>query len=460
MLFICTRSRARAALAGRARRVITLIAATALFGGALQVVASAPASAETPGTWGIGYFSHVDGTWHLRNDATTPGGSDYAFGFGPANGLPVTGDWNGDGTTGIGYFNPTDSTLHLRNDPTTTGSSNYAYGFGNSNIIPVSGSWTGAAKTGIGYFSKTDGTWHLRNDATTSGSSDYAFGFGNGNDIPVTGDWNGDGKTGIGVYDPSDGTLHLRNDATTSGASDYVYSFGVSNMALVSGNFDGIGGAGIGYYNKSDGTLHLRNDATSAGGSDYAYGFGATNTVPVSGNWNGNVPATTAAGLASQLLAKWGGNLTGNSGVYSDLTATSQGHTITNSDTCGNTISLDKDLLQVILQITTRYQLFLDNIVTGHGCDQYYHPMGLATDMGGLTDPVSGATTNFTSGSGSDNESLDRSFVVYLANILTGFSYNTGLGQSGCSGRTGIAMPPRVNYFSDTCTHQHLQMRY
>ena len=306
---------------------------------------------------------------------------------------------------------------------------------------PVSGSWTGAAKTGIGYFSKTDGTWHLRNDATTSGASDYAFGFGNGNDIPVTGDWNGDGKTGIGVYDPSDGTLHLRNDATTSGASDYVYSFGVSNMALVSGNFDGIGGAGIGYYNKSDGTLHLRNDASSAGGSDYAYGFGATNTVPVSGNWNGNVPATTAAGLASQLLAKWGGNLTGNPGVHSDLVAASQGQTITNSDTCGNTISLDKDLLQVILQITTRYQLFLDNIVTGHGCDQYYHPMGLATDMGGLTDPVSGATTNFTSGSGSDNLSLDRSFVGYLANILTGYGYNTGLGQSGCSGRTGIAMP-------------------
>ena len=165
----------------------------------------------------------------------------------------------------------------------------------------------------------------------------------------------------------------------------------------------------------------------------------------------------SAPEIATQLLALWGGRLTGNSVVKSDLTVTSQGGSLNNSDTCGKTIKIDAGLLAVLLKLTDTYDLFVDNIVSGHGCDQYFHPKGLASDLGIATERSTGKSTNFTPGTTRDNEALDKSFVEYFSTILPN---NAGLGQSECQGRTTAKIRAGVHFFDDTCTHQHVQMTY
>src|SRR6185437_399473 len=127
---------------------------------------------------GIGYYNQSDRTLHLRNDATTGGSSNYAYPFGPADpSVPIvvfSGDWDGDGVDGVGYYNRADGTFHLRNDATRPGRSDYAFTFGPvapDQVLPVVGDWNHTGREGIGYIQS--GIAHLRNDATRPGGSNY-----------------------------------------------------------------------------------------------------------------------------------------------------------------------------------------------------------------------------------------------------------------------------------------------
>ena len=158
----------------------------------------------------------------------------------------------------------------------------------------------------------------------------------------------------------------------------------------------------------------------------------------------------TGAQLAGQLLAMWGGRFGGEAGVLSDLQAVSAGRTITDSSSCGHTVTIDARLLSVLVRLTTRYQVFLNNIITGHGCDSALHPKGQATDFERITDPTTGSTTIFHG----DNAALVSQFLVYLAALLPA---GAGLGQLGCAGNN-VALPAGIQHFVDSCTHQHLQI--
>ena len=118
---------------------------------------------------------------------------------------------------------------------------------------------------------------------------------------------------------------------------------------------------------------------------------------------------------------------------------------------------LDPALLEALWQLTDKYDLIIWNIVTGHGSDQYFHPMGQASDLGGATDRATGVSTNFGPGTSGDDQDLDRAFVEYFASILPP---NSGLGQSNCDGRTDATIPADIHFFSDTCNHQHVQTDY
>lgn len=170
----------------------------------------------------------------------------------------------------------------------------------------------------------------------------------------------------------------------------------------------------------------------------------------------GTLP-TTGPEYASALLMMWGGRVTGNEVARQDLMAAAADQTINNSDSCGNTIKIDPALLKALWQLTDKYDIIIWNIVTGHGCDQYFHPKGQASDLGGATERATGVSTNFGPGTSGDNQDLDRTFVEYFASILPA---NSGLGQSECAGRTDAVIPPDIHYFSDTCNHQHVQMDY
>jgi len=170
----------------------------------------------------------------------------------------------------------------------------------------------------------------------------------------------------------------------------------------------------------------------------------------------GAVP-TTGPEYAAALVMMWGDRVIGNDVAKQDLIAASNDQTINNSDSCGNTIKIDAALLKALYQLTDKYDLIIWNIVTGHGCDQYYHPKGQASDLGGATDRSTGVSTNFGPGTAGDDQNLDRAFVEYFASILPA---NSGLGQSNCAGRSEATIPPGIHFFSDTCNHQHVQMDY
>lgn len=159
----------------------------------------------------------------------------------------------------------------------------------------------------------------------------------------------------------------------------------------------------------------------------------------------------TPAEYATRLLARWPGRISGLPGVRSDLLAASRGRLIQNSDSCGNAVAVHPDILRVLNQLTDRYTLYLNNIITGHGCDSAQHPKGRAVDLNRTADPATGRSTNFASYRSGDNQSFDREVMSRIAALLPA---GGGLGQYGCPGRM-IAVPPRIQFFPDSCTHQH-----
>lgn len=180
--------------------------------------------------------------------------------------------------------------------------------------------------------------------------------------------------------------------------------------------------------------------------------------------WTSNPPAPpvapisvpqTAADYASAILTMWGGKVTGLAGAYSDLLATSRGQTITNSDSCGNTVRVDIRIVAFLYHVTSQYKILINNIITGHGCDAEHHPKGEATDLGGAWNLATGAVTSFGGYWGANDTSMDAQFASYASTILP---VGSGLGQSTCPGTSSAQLSPGIVFFPDSCNHQHIQV--
>jgi len=176
--------------------------------------------------------------------------------------------------------------------------------------------------------------------------------------------------------------------------------------------------------------------------------------APLWQTFTGRGPATSAAS-AGKLLTMWGGRVVGSPGAYSDLLATNRNQTIRNSDSCWNTVRVDTRLLQFLLRVTATYKIKINNIVTGHGCDSAQHPKGRATDLGGAWQLASGTFTSFGGAAGANNLELDRVFVNYISTILPD---GAGLGQRTCPGQSAARPRAGVQFFPDSCNHQHIQL--
>lgn len=165
-------------------------------------------------------------------------------------------------------------------------------------------------------------------------------------------------------------------------------------------------------------------------------------------------PVVDRVSLAKTLIARWGGRLTGLSPVLADLRATAAGRGIRNA--CGGTVFLDARMLRSVVAATDRYRVAVNNMVSGRGCDSGYHPRGMAVDFNTVVDPRTGRSTNWHTGSGSDNRSLDREFLTFTARTITS---GGGAGQRNCAGSAGAALPAGMARFDDSCNHQHLDNR-
>jgi hypothetical protein len=204
----------------------------------------------------VGYYNRADGTFHLRNDATRPGKSDYAFTFGPVDPdqlQPVVGDWNNSGKDGIGYLQ--NGYEHLRNDAPRPGGSNFVLHYHGSLQPFFSGDWDGDGKAGIGFVQDVCGTGceggidtqlYVREPAITATDSQFVFEAQSPNEfdqsIVVAGDWNGDGRDGLAVLNNDNyGPLRLYNDIHASGDTHhYSYQVGEAGSlprVLVAGHW-------------------------------------------------------------------------------------------------------------------------------------------------------------------------------------------------------------------------------
>lgn len=166
--------------------------------------------------------------------------------------------------------------------------------------------------------------------------------------------------------------------------------------------------------------------------------------------------APTRVQLAATLVSRWGGRLTGLPGVLADLKATAAGHAIRNSSSCNNTVYLDARMLTTVVAATNRYRVFVNNMVTGHGCGAGYHAQGRAVDFNTVVDPATGRSTNWHSGESGDNVTLDVQFLTYVAGSVPS---GGGAGQRYCTGRAGARLPAGMAFFDDFCNHQHLDTR-
>lgn len=163
---------------------------------------------------------------------------------------------------------------------------------------------------------------------------------------------------------------------------------------------------------------------------------------------------TSRVEIARALLAQWGGKLSGTPAAHSDLSTTAAGRAIHTS--CGRSVYLDPAMLRIILGAVTRYRVYVNNMVSGHGCDSGYHPQGKAVDFNRVTELSTGRTTNWHTGSGSDNRALDAQFLSFAASFVT---HGGGAGQANCAGSAHAPLPAGMFRFADACTHQHLDTR-
>jgi hypothetical protein len=186
----------------------------------------------------------------------------------------------------------------------------------------------------------------------------------------------------------------------------------------------------------------------------------ASGTDPAPCGITGPVPAGSAPELARRILAMWGDSITptstaritGSPGSLSDLRDTASG---AGFDACGHHVLLDPDMLRLNLIILQQWKQRISDFDTGHACDGFYHPPGMATDVGMVIEISTGLSADFNPGSFADDPAVVGRYAAFIAaHGPTGL----GMGQQGCPDHLSAGpVYDRVS-FADSCTHQHFNV--
>ncbi len=215
------------------------------------------------------------------NDAGPPD-LDFTFATDITDGIPITGDWDGDGLDTIGVFSPSLGEFRLRNS-NDAGPADIS--FSNQKLIgvlPLSGDWNGDGVDTLGIYK--NGRFYLRN-SNNLGAADIKFFFSGADLIPITGDWNGDGIDTIGKFNPIAGKFLLRN-ANSAGPADITISHERLKGAIpLVGDWDGDGVDTLGIY--LNGVVSMRN-ANFIAPPDIVFTYGGAGLLPITGDWDGS----------------------------------------------------------------------------------------------------------------------------------------------------------------------------
>lgn len=242
--------------------------------------------------------------------------------FGIRNGIPISGDFNGDGNYEFGIYYKGEWFIDVNGNGVWDDADLWAR-LGNEDDTPVVGDWNGDGKDDIGIFGPewsgdrraiagepglpnltntqqdkpknlppdrieaTDG--HRVLQLTREGKPradliDHVFRYGRSADYPVAGDWDGDGIDTIGIFRDGRWTLDSNGDGQDLGR-EVTAIFGKKGDLPVTGDFDGDGVDEIGIYRAGvwyiDSNHNLELDA-----HDRVFELGTSADRPVVGDWD------------------------------------------------------------------------------------------------------------------------------------------------------------------------------
>ena len=244
--------------------------------------------------------------------------------FGMQDGVPITGDFDGDGISEIGVFRKGKWYIDLNGNGEWDQDDLWAE-LGGEVDRPVVGDWDGDGKTDIGVFGPSwpndnraaaaepglpdpqnppNGAYKnvppkpaqaavgwrkMRKTAqgkTRSDLVDHVFYFGTERDTPVAGDWNGDGVATIGIFQGGVWILDDNGDGQWL-VGESMFEFGERGDKPLVGDFDGDGVDQIAVFR--DGVFYIdSNNNRRLDAGDQIIQHGGVGDRPVVGDWDGD----------------------------------------------------------------------------------------------------------------------------------------------------------------------------
>jgi hypothetical protein len=279
-----------------------------------------PASSQSAKNGRATYDPADRASWSLQMGAVRPPHAHRTY-FGPAAGMPVAGDFNGDGYDELGMYLEGRWYVDLNGNGTLDAADLVAQ-FGTAGDRPIVGDWNQDGKADIGVFTADGpasydaariepGLPHPLNDRTDvlknfgvreAGIADafirtealgsvrrrvsHVFQFGSTDDVPVVGDWQGSGVRSIGVFRDGEWTLDLDGDGKLTEA-DGRLRLGEAGDVPVVGDFNRDGRDDLGVYRRGLWILDTTGDRR-LGEGDLRYQLGDDGDTPVVGDWDGD----------------------------------------------------------------------------------------------------------------------------------------------------------------------------
>ena len=257
------------------------------------------------------------GSWSLQLGMVPPPQA-HRTQFGPADGIPVAGDFNGDGFDEIGMFLDGRWFIDLNGNGRWDRDDLWAK-LGEAGDLPVVGDWDRDGKADIGVMTgggatlyRTEaGLAHPRNAGRGAYRNvgfdpadvaeallrtdrrglqarrvTHVFEFGREGDVPVVGDWQGLGAPSIGVFRDGVWLLDTDGDGRFTEADETVRLGRAGDRPIV-GDFNRDGTDELGIYR--DGLWHLDTSGDRRlGDDDLRLQLGDDDDTPVVGDWDGD----------------------------------------------------------------------------------------------------------------------------------------------------------------------------
>jgi protocatechuate 3,4-dioxygenase beta subunit len=268
--------------------------------------------------WGMDHLD--DSHWSLN----TKDGEHPEIDFGMRNGIPVTGDFNGDGNTDVGIYYKGQWFIDLNGNGVWDKEDLWAK-LGYDEDLPITGDWDGDGKIDIGIYGRAwpgdpkavaeepglpnpdNVNTGVRKNAplerklavvgsrvmqrTSAGKPredviDHVFFYGKPGDYPIAGNWNGSGIDTIGVFRDGIWKLDMNGDGKWSD-TDMTVEMGQQGDLPVVGDFNGDGVDELGVYRNGTWYIDTNNDHV-LDDRDMIIKFGNPGDTPVVGDWNGD----------------------------------------------------------------------------------------------------------------------------------------------------------------------------